>query len=214
MNHVFVDYENVHTVDLSVIGAKAVSFVLLLGARQTKLDVALVEKFMEHAASVQLIRLTTSGKNALDFALTYYLGRTASSDPTGYFHIVSKDTGFDPLVEHLKSRHVHARRHDDFTTLTFCYAPKAAPVAVANVAKAASTGVPSPVKDPMARVLTQLQKNVNSRPKRKKTLLSQLLSLLKPTTEVAVEKLIEKLQKQKHLTIDAKGAVVYSLPKS
>ncbi|MEO7933940.1 MAG: PIN domain-containing protein [Chthoniobacterales bacterium] len=203
MNHVFVDCENVPTVDPSVIGAKTVSFILLLGARQTKLDVALVEKLMEHAACVQLIRLTTSGRNALDFALAYYLGRAVLSDPTGYFHIVSKDTGFDPLVEHLKSRHVRAMRHDDFATLTFCYVPKAAPVAA-----------PTPMEDPLARVLAQLRKNVNSRPKRKKTLMSQLLSLLKPTTEETVEKLIEKLQKQKHLTIDAKGAVEYSLSKS
>ena len=38
VNHVFVDFENVHAVDLSVIGSKAVSFTLLVGPRQTKLD--------------------------------------------------------------------------------------------------------------------------------------------------------------------------------
>ena len=38
MNHVFVDFENVHEVDPSVIGARSVSLTLLLGARQTKLD--------------------------------------------------------------------------------------------------------------------------------------------------------------------------------
>ena len=91
MNRVFVDYENVHTVDLSIIGAKAVYLTLLMGAKQTKLDADLVEKLMAHAASVQLIRLTTSGKNALDFALAYYVGRAVITDPTAYFHIVSKD---------------------------------------------------------------------------------------------------------------------------
>ena len=48
MNHVFVDFENVHEVDAALIGTKAVSFTLLLGARQTKLDVGLVEKMMKH----------------------------------------------------------------------------------------------------------------------------------------------------------------------
>ena len=119
MNHVFVDYENVHEVDPAVIGARSVSLTLLLGARQTRLDAALVEKLMEHAASVQLVRLTTSGENALDFALAYYVGRAAAADPTGHFHIVSKDTGFDPLIEHLRSRHIDAHRHNDFTALTF-----------------------------------------------------------------------------------------------
>jgi hypothetical protein len=103
MNHVFVDCENVHEVDAALIGTKAVSFTLLLGAKQTKLDAALVQKLLEHAATVELIRLTSSGKNALDFALSYYLGRKVLGDPTAYFHVVTKDKGYDPLIEHLRS---------------------------------------------------------------------------------------------------------------
>ena len=34
---VFVDFENVHHVDASIFGTKAVSFTFLLGARQTTL---------------------------------------------------------------------------------------------------------------------------------------------------------------------------------
>src|SRR5258706_7373163 len=105
VNHVFVDFENVHEIDLAIIGAKAVSFTLLLGSRQTKLDVSIVEKLLEHAASVQLVRLTSTGKNALDFTLAYYVGRAVAADPTGFFHIVSKDAGYDPLIEHLRSQH-------------------------------------------------------------------------------------------------------------
>jgi len=124
VNYVFVDYENVHNVDLSLIGKKTVHLTLLLGARQTKLDAALVEKLMEHASSVQLVRLNSSGKNALDFALAYYVGRAVQADPNAYFHIISKDTGFDPLIEHLMSRQIRARRHADYTTLTFSAIPK------------------------------------------------------------------------------------------
>ena len=69
MNHVFVDFENVHQVDLTLIGAKAVSFTLMVGPKQTKLDSDLVEKLMAHSASVQLVKLKSAGKNALDFAL-------------------------------------------------------------------------------------------------------------------------------------------------
>jgi hypothetical protein len=79
VNHVFVDFENVHEIDLAVIGGKAVSFTLLVGPRQTKLDVSLVEKLFEHAVSVQLVRLTSSGKNALDFTLAYYVGRAVAA---------------------------------------------------------------------------------------------------------------------------------------
>src|SRR4029077_13040812 len=101
VNHVFVDFENVHEIDQKIIGSKTVTFTLLLGAKQTKLDVSLVEKLLEHAASVHLIRITSAGKNALDFTLAYYVGRAVAADPTGFFHIVSKDAGYDPLIEHL-----------------------------------------------------------------------------------------------------------------
>ena len=195
MNHVFVDFENVHRVDASVIGTKSASFTLLLGARQTKLDAALVEKLMEHAASVQLVRLSSSGKNALDFALAYYVGRAVMADPSGCFHIVSKDTGFEPLVEHLRSRHIDAHRHNDFTSLTF-----------SGPAKPPSP----PPEDLLTRVLGHLRKNANNRPKRKKTLVSHLLAVSgKTATETDVMNLIEGLRQAGHLTIGDKDAVTY-----
>lgn len=86
MNHVFVDFENVHQVDLSLIGAKSVSFTLMVGAKQAKLDSDLVEKLMAHSSSIQLVKLKSSGKNALDFALAYYLGRKV---PCGSYWIFS-----------------------------------------------------------------------------------------------------------------------------
>ena len=69
MNHVFVDFENVHHVGSSLIGARSVSFTLLLGAKHTKLDAELVVRMMAHAAAVEMIRLTATGKDALDFTL-------------------------------------------------------------------------------------------------------------------------------------------------
>ena len=195
MNHVFVDFKNVHEVDQAVIGARSVSLTLLLGARQTKLDAALVEKLMEHAATVQLVRLTSSGKNALDFALAYYVGRAVMADPTGHFHIVSKDTGFDPLVEHLRSRRIHAHRHDDFTTLTF-----------SGPAKPAS----APQEDLMTRMLEHLGRQVNNRPKRKRTLVSHLLAFSgNAVTEADVVGLVERLRQVGRLSIGDKDAVTY-----
>lgn len=197
VNYVFVDCENVKSVDLSVIGARTVHFTLLLGAQQTRLDAALVEKLIKHSASAQLVRLQSSGRNALDFALAFYLGKAASTNPTAYFHIVSKDTGFDPLVEHLKCRHIRARRHDDFTSLTFSASPKTPAVAP---------------EDPLPCVLEHLQKNTNNRPKRKKTLASHLKPLLgKSATDVGVNELIEKLSQAGHLSIGEKGEVTYYL---
>ena len=196
-NHVFLDFENVHEVDLAVIGGATVSFTLLVGAQKKKLDIALVEKMMEHAASVQLVRLTSSGRNALDFVLYYYVGRASISDPTACFHIVSKDTGFDPLVAHLQSRQIHARRHDDFSTLTFSAAPK----------------IPATLPDDFfARVVANLKNTSKTWPKRKKTLEGKLRNFLgKNATDERVAELTKRMCDGGYAVIDAKGAVTYNV---
>lgn len=216
INHVFVDFENVSAIDVSLLGSKAVSFTLLLGAKQTKLDAGLVEKLMEHAASVQLIRLASSGKNALDFALAYYVGRAVSANPAAFIHIVSKDTGYDPLVEHLRSRHIHAHRHDSFATLTFSGSSKVAAVAPKGEATASKAGTvlaaveTVPKEDPLTRVLERLRKNLTGRPKKKKTLVSHLRStLVKDATEAEAASLVEALREGGYISIDDKDAVTY-----
>ena len=222
VNYVFVDFENVSQIDHTVIGARTVHFTLLLGAKQTKLDAALVEKLLENAASVQLVRLGSSGKNALDFTLAYYLGRAASADPGAFYHIVSKDTGFDPLIEHLKSRHVRAQRHESFVTLTFgspttpppsqiAPAIHPAPVKTPETAAKKSPATAEP-KDPLTRVIEHLRKNRTNRPKKKKTLLGHLRSMLgTDATEADATKLMQELQRLGHIRIDDKNSVTYAL---
>lgn len=201
VHYVFVDYENVHRVDLSVIGSKAVQCTLLLGARQTRLDVEVVEKLMEHADSVQLVRLTASGRNALDFALAYYVGRAAMADPAGRFYIVSKDTGFDPLIDHLNSRNIATERHADYSSLPFLRSPGPPPAK----AKDPSSGS-------LNKVLERLRRNTSNRPKRKSTLVSHLQNYLgKGTTEKTAENIVAELQTAGHLNIGDKGAVTYNL---
>ena len=215
MNHVLVDFENVHHIDLNLIGAKAVSLTILVGAKQTKLDAETVVKLFEHAASVQLIRLTASDKNAVDFALAYYLGRAVLADPTAYFHIVSKDSGYDPLIAHLASRHMRVCRHKDFTTLTFAALPKAAPEPKLAKPKAAPTAPKTSAAgppDPMNLVLDRLRKHTTNRPKKKKTLLSHLKAKLsKEASEADATGLLEKLIKVGHIKIDDKEGVSYQL---
>lgn len=195
LNHVFVDFENVHQIDFSVMGSKPVHFTLLVGARQPRMDVALVEQLLKNADSVELVRLTSPGQNALDFALAYYVGRAAVADPTGYFHIISKDKGFDPLIEHLRSRRIRARRHDDFSTLTFSGPGK----------------TPSTLPEaPLERALKHLRRNPNNRPKRRVTLVSHLQNLLgKGTTETDALDLVVGLEKGGHLILEEKDQVTY-----
>lgn len=235
MNHVFVDFENVHQVDLTLIGAKAVSFTLMVGAKQTKLDSDLVEKLMAHSSSVQLVKLKSSGKNALDFALAYYLGRAALADPTAYFHIVSKDGGFDPLIEHLRARHIHVHRHASCAELTFTWPGKKAPmaepivekiavkkVAAKKVAKKVTTKTAAkkvakkaeekmdPVETWKERVLKDFKEHPKAQPKKRKALIAKVANLINKTVDgPEVQSVIARMVKAGKLKFDEKDVPVY-----
>ena len=141
---------------------------------------------------MQLIRLSSSGKNALDFALAYYVGRAVSANPAAYIHIVSKDTGFDPLIEHLRSRHFQAHRHDSFATFKFSGTGKAVP-------ETQKAPVGRHGKEEVIRALERLRKNVTNRPKKKKTLLSHLKPIIgKDATDMDALWLVEKLRPPAH----------------
>ena len=216
VNHVFVDFENVHTVDTSLIGAKAVTLTLLMGAKQTKLDVDIVEQLLKHAASVQLIRLKSSGKNALDFALAYELGRAAATHPRDYFHIVSKDQGFKPLIEELRLKNIRVRLHADFSTLTFAADGALAKITSTDASAGAKLPPPLPLvpvilSDNAQRILENLRKGT-ARPRTKKTLVAHAVSLLgKKVVPLEAEKAVEELIKSGHVTLNDKGALTYHL---
>ena len=237
VNHVFVDFENVHQVDLTLIGAKAVSFTLMVGAKQTKLASDLVEKLMEHSASVRLVKLKSSGKNALDFALAYYLGRAVLADPAAYFHLISKDGGFDPLIEHLRERHIHVQRLASCAELTFTWPGKKIPVSVTvaekPVAKAAVKKVAAKkaakkvatktvakkvaatadsVDEWMERVLNDFKEHPKDRPKKRKALVAKIGHLIKKSAEGSdVQTVISRMEKAGKLKFDGKDVPEYLL---
>jgi len=114
MNHILVDYENLKSVEPAVFELEGATWTLLLGPQNRTLSVSVVQQLMARAASVELVRLEQAGRNAVDFALAYYLGRKVLGDPAATFHVISKDTGYQPLVEHLQSRNVRIARHESF----------------------------------------------------------------------------------------------------
>lgn len=229
MNHVFVDFENVHQVDLTLIGAKSVSFTLMVGPKQTKLNTDLVEKLLEHSSSVQLVKLKSSGKNALDFALAYYLGRAALADPAAHFHIIAKDTGYDPLIEHLRERHLNVSRHRSCSELTFTWPGKTTPVnepaakktvakkagkkiAVKKVAKKTTAKKAGLVEEWTERVAKNFKDHPKARPVKRKTLLTKVADLIQePVDGPEVLSVIERMEQAGYLTFNEKDAPKYDL---
>jgi hypothetical protein len=117
IHYIFVDYENIHEVELDLIADQPVTVILVLGERHKKLPVDLVKKLLRYPTQVRLVEAGRSGKNALDFVLSYLIGVQTMTDRTGHFHILSRDKGFDALIEHLKKNDIFADRHEIFARI-------------------------------------------------------------------------------------------------
>ena len=109
-NYVLVDYENVQPADISLLGTGPFKVRVFLGPNQAKIPVGLAAALQALGRDAEYVLLATAGSNALDFHIAYYVGVLSASEPTAVFHIISKDTGFDPLLKHLKARGVRAHR--------------------------------------------------------------------------------------------------------
>ena len=211
-HYVFVDFENVPAIDLGLIDEKPVHVTLMIGKNQKKIDLALVHQIKRHAARVELIEVGAAGHNALDLTLAYYLGQAAYSAPQAQFHIVSKDTDFDPLIAHLRGQKIKAARHGSFATLPFLPQPKQP-----TIKKSATTTKPqpelfasSPAADKFDKLLARLKNNSAPRPKKRSSLLAHISTAYGnklPETELNLH--LDALAKSGVLAIDAKDRVSY-----
>ena len=195
VHHIFVDFENVQEIDLGSIGEKSVEVTLLLGRMQKRLEVGLVKQLLQRPSGVRLIEMGASGKNALDLALAYHLGKAAAADPSGCFHIISRDRDFDPLIAHLKQANIKIWRHDTFSIQAIL--PEKRPAAAA---------------DKVEIVANRLRKSTTNRPKRKSTLLSHINAQFRGKLQDGeADKLVESLVDRRVISSDSKGKVTYLL---
>lgn len=96
--YALVDWENVQPRDDELRAAvPGVTHVWLFqGAMQRAAD-ASYGSFGERVVTVPVLR---TGKNALDFHLTFYIGYIAARHPDAGFVVVSNDQGYAPMIAH------------------------------------------------------------------------------------------------------------------
>jgi len=73
----------------------------LVGKNQTKIPIDLVLQTQQLGKSLEWLKVSGQGKNALDFHIAFYLGKYVEANKYGHYVIVSKDTGYDALIEHI-----------------------------------------------------------------------------------------------------------------
>ncbi len=109
-NIVLIDFENVQPESLEQLAQDHFRVFVFVGANQNKLSFDVAASLQRLGKRAEYVKITGNGSNALDFHIAYYIGKLAAEDPSAYFHIVSKDGGFDPLIQHLKTKKVFAGR--------------------------------------------------------------------------------------------------------
>jgi len=112
-NYVMIDFENVQPNNLARLSEHDFRIFLFVGANQSRLSFELASSMQALGDKASYIKISGNGPNALDFHIAFYLGEFAKDDPNAYFHIISKDTGFDPLIAHLKERRIKVQRSKD-----------------------------------------------------------------------------------------------------
>lgn len=109
MHYILIDYENVQPADLAGLDAE-LAFVLVFTGADQKVGIGLIEAVQALGEHGRFIRIAGNGRNALDFHIACYLGQWMVRDPHATFLIVSKDTGYDPLIAHLNANGTSAKR--------------------------------------------------------------------------------------------------------
>ncbi len=96
----FVDYEN--TGSLEGVDYQTYERIFVFcGPKNSKIKLGNAE-FSEFL-SIEIIKLKTMGSDNLDFHIAYYLGKFSEiANQDVEFHIITKDNGFNGLVNHIK----------------------------------------------------------------------------------------------------------------
>jgi hypothetical protein len=161
-----------------------------------------IKKGFTHFADgdVVMAKITPCFENGKSAVMRYLVnGRAAVNDPDGFFHIIANDAGYDPLIEHLRSRHLRVHRYPDFASFTSAGKPRPPTLS-------------PPVDSVVTKALEHLRKNKSNQAKTRKGLVSVLQSISgKPITADNVGTTIESLVKAGHLAIDEKDKVAYRL---
>lgn len=114
---ILVDWENVQPDLLPALDLDSTKLLVFIGPHQSKLPFSLVEAVQKLGDRAQYVKVSKQGKDALDMHIAFHIGRLSIELPDVYFHIISKDSDYDPLVAHLKDRKIGAAKWSDLSSM-------------------------------------------------------------------------------------------------
>lgn len=196
-NIVLIDFESVQPASLGVLAADHFRLKVFVGATQNKLPFDLVTAMQRMGERAEYIKIAGVGPNALDFHIAYYIGRISYEESDAFFHIISKDTGFDPLIQHLKEQKTFCGRWPSLEEIP--------------AVKAMHLKTP---EERARAFLGRFQQPNSTKPRTEKTLRSSVAAhFQKQLTDSEVSAVVNALQGLNYLSIIA-GKVTYTTSNS
>jgi hypothetical protein len=194
-NYVLIDYENVQPDAIALLNQEHFKVIVFVGTNQTKVSFEIASTLQSMGERVEYIKISGSGKNALDFHIAFYIGKIAAKEPEVCFHVISNDSGFDPLIQHLKSKKILACRSNDIMEIP--------------IIKTANSQ--SPAKK-LHLIIRDLQRRGTSKPRSAKTLAGTVSSLFqKQLPEQELKDLLDALQRKGWIKLNG-TEISYALP--
>lgn len=194
-NYVLIDFENLQPSSLDLLTLECVRVLVFVGASQAKIPFDVAASLQRLGTRVEYVKIGGNGPNALDFHIAYYIGTLSAADPTASFHVISKDTGFDPLIRHLRERTILVARCTTIIGLPFVR------VVVAPL-----------IEERSALVLKRLRDMAANRPRTVAALGKMIGIWFKKTlSQGEVMAILQELEKRDVLAIDG-PRVYYAIP--
>ncbi len=194
-NYVLIDFENVQPKNVGLLSGGLYRIKVFLGANQAKIPLEIARALQAFGSDAEYIQIDGNGNNALDFHIAYYIGRLAAETPEALFYVISKDTGFDPLIKHLKTQNIFCHRLKSIADISLAKIPK-------------SESIPEKVD----AVIDNLARRKAAKPRTVKTLRSTINALfVNKLMDEELDGLIEQLTQRGAIKI-VDGKVHYELP--
>ena len=210
-NYILIDYENRQVKSLSLLKEEHFQVMIFLGVKNTKLSTEFVLSKEDLGERAEYIRLEKAGENALDFHIAYYLGQIVLKDPSGYFHIISGDKGFDPLISHLKSIGVFSARSESIEQMP-CFAVTTIKQKAEKIATKTQVIKTISISENGKIAINHLIGLKASKPRKLKTLKSTIHAKLgKSNASSKIDDVINELADLKYLIINTQN-ITYKLP--
>lgn len=193
-NYVLIDWENIKRESLDALEQEHFRLRIFVGANQNSLPFEIADTLQRMGKNAEYIKISGNGPNALDFHIAYYIGQLAAADPTGYFHIISKDKGFDPLIQHLRDKKISIQREESVQEILLI--------------KTAKT---TTLEEKISIVTEKLLTRKSGKPAKVKTLSSTIAALFQnKLTLPEIDNLLVQLQKKKLISVTG-TKVTYTL---